>query len=203
MGLGFTFRANLLGPWNTAQGFLISQFEELYAALTAISPLTDNLKLPYRKSATLLTDSTGIPTLHQQVRAVVNNGGQSLTDSTLTAITGTMEVFDIGDLWNPAFPTRLTVPPIDGEGTYLVAGILGFAANAAGVRQIRIAVNGVDRQPFVTRPASSAVYVETLVVTTLIALRGGDYLELKALQISGGALATDVGQFCAIKLAAA
>ena len=204
MALGFSYRGQLQAEWESARGYLVAQFDELYAALATLSPLTDNVKLPYKDSATLLTTSRGLPSLHQQVRAAVYNSVvQAIADVTLTNLTFNSAVFDVGGMWNPAFPTRLTVPPVDGEGTYLVMAVCPFAANAANQRQIRINKNGTTQLPFVNVPAAAA-FVQTPTVSQLLPALGGDYFEIQVYQDSGGPLNTATRpQLSAIKLAAA
>ena len=43
MALSFRFREKLLGPWDTAKGFLISELDYLFAGLAPIGPLIDSL----------------------------------------------------------------------------------------------------------------------------------------------------------------
>jgi len=209
MGLGFSRRAQLLlTQWGTVtSGALVAQFDEWAAALTVLAPITEHVRLPYQKSATLLTDSTGIPLLHVQARASVSRStAQVVTTGTVTTLSFDTELFDVGDMWNPAFPTRLTVP-IGGAGTYLVSAIVPWAANAAGTfRQIRILKSGVT-QLVLLSSAPTAFIVDQQRVELLTAI-DGDYFEVQGLHDVGGNLnAGVIGgtnlQFSAMKLAAA
>ncbi len=208
MGLGFSYRGQIIGGWDAARAALLAQLDEWTAAFGFLSPLVDNFRLPYPKSATLFTDSMGIPSLHVQARATVyRSTAQVVATATVTTLSFDRELFDVGDLWNPAFPTRLTVP-IDGEGTYLVTAIVPWAASAAGTfRQIRIAKNGTGAAPFATVPVVGGAVLcqqETLLLPLIVS----DYLEVMVLHDVGGNLnAGDGGnariQFSAMKLAAA
>lgn len=59
MAIGFDFRQELYGPWETAQGALIEQFDRLYASLSVIQPLLSLATLP--ASSVLVTDTIGSP----------------------------------------------------------------------------------------------------------------------------------------------
>jgi len=207
MGLGFSYRGQIVGGWDAARAALLAQLDEWTAAFGFLAPLADNFKVPYPESATLLTTSTGIPSLHQQVRASVYRiTAQVVATATVTTLSFDTELFDVGDMWNPAFPTRLTVPA-GGAGTYLVTAIVPWAANAAGTfRQIRIAKNGAANSPLLTS-APTGVIVDQQRTLFLPAI-GGDYFEVQGLHDVGGNLnAGDGGsqriQFSAMKLAAA
>ncbi len=177
--------------------------KELCAGLGALSPLAANLVLPYKESGTILTSSVGIPSIHQQCRAfVVRTAAQQLTTATVTAITFDTMGFDIGTMWNPALPTRLTVP-VGGGGTYLCLAQAGFAANAVGQRQMRITKNGAALQAILNLPAAAAFEVD-LHVSQLIPVIDGDYFGIDVYQDSGGNLNTTANtQLSVIKLAAA
>jgi hypothetical protein len=75
-------------------------------------------------------------------------------------------------------------------GIYEVSGGAAFAANATGRRLARLAFNGtVIGGSLAGIPANTAT-VGYSVRTTLVRLAVGDYVELQALQESGGNLAT-------------
>jgi len=58
MALTFNYEAQLRGPYESAQGFLIAQFQEWQAGFQPLNPL---LGLAYIPNATLTTDSAGNP----------------------------------------------------------------------------------------------------------------------------------------------
>lgn len=206
------FRDQLLTVQDQAVGFLVKEFDSLFASLAFLSPLADNWKLPTVKNGTIFTTSAGLPSVHQQVRCCAYSGAlQTLTTATVTTITFDSELFDIGGMHDPStFTSRLTVPT-GGDGLYLVSAICPFASNAVGQRQLRITKNGqntTETTPYCILPAGIVGFVMTLEHTLLIPMIAGDYVEMDAYQDSGGNLnAGDGGtsrtQLTAIKIAAA
>jgi hypothetical protein len=202
MSLEFAYRLQLLTVQEPAIGFLVKSFDELCAGLQALSPLAANLRLPYTKSGALMTTSVGIPGLHQQVRAAaIRTAAQTLTTGQVANVTFESTTFDIGGMWNPSFPTRLTVPP-GGEGLYLVVGLAPFAANAAGQRQIQLLKNGNAINATVANVPAAAAFTVAVEMTQLATAIAGDYFELLVYQDSGGFLNVSSLQMTAMKLAA-
>jgi hypothetical protein len=133
----------------------------------------------------------GIQYATAQPRAVVyNSTTQSLSDSTLTAITFDTEDFDVGSMHSTSVNTSRITCPANGTGAYLVIGKVTYAANATGVRVARIRKGGSDVATQATHAATAGA---TQVVQT-ICLIGmtppSDYVELYGFQTSGGALNT-------------
>jgi hypothetical protein len=105
------------------------------------------------------------------------------------AVSFDTEIFDQGgNFWDPAFPTRLTIPQ---DGMYIFGGCGLWAANATGTREIGFRINGstviqLNDQPTDTinggtnTPWQSVGYQKRLGM--------GEYLELVVRQESGGAL---------------
>lgn len=56
----FEFESQILGPWSTAQGFIVQQFQSLINQLSAIAPML-GLQVPYPASCSLITDVHGNP----------------------------------------------------------------------------------------------------------------------------------------------
>jgi hypothetical protein len=110
----------------------------------------------------------------------------SVANTTETSISWTAEAWDVGNLHDLATnPTRFTVPT-GGDGLYFVEGQVQFAANATGIRSVRIYVNGaiVARNDY---PAGTTDGL-SFQVTAVLALIAADYVEVKVYQSSGGAL---------------
>ena len=118
---------------------------------------------------------------------------QSIPNNTATAI-----VFDTEDLDNDGMhslvtnPSRLTcVTP----GRYLVSGNIPYDVNAAtGTREVRVVKNGaasaVAGGRLMTAVSSATVGTTCALSALEVSLDVGDYLELVALQVSGGSLNT-------------
>jgi len=121
---------------------------------------------------------------------VFHNVNQSITTGTDTALAFNSERFDqAGNAADTMHDTvtnnsRLTCRY---AGVYQITGTVGFAANATGIRQAQIRLNGttslvLDRHTTVT---ANDDYIN---VSTLYLLAVNDYVELLAFQSSGGAL---------------
>jgi hypothetical protein len=131
-----------------------------------------------------------------QPRAVVRNTStQSIPTSTWTALTFATDDTDIGDMHSPSVNTsRLTVPSGEG-GIYLVHGAVSFGASASGVRGIRLFLNGgatASLEQYVPGFSTSSVG-PTVMVTELVSLAAGDYLEVQVFQDTGGSISTVAG----------
>ena len=72
-------------------------------------------------------------------------------------------------------------------GVYDIGVVLGWVANAAGVRIVRIRLNGGTYIAIDDRNATSAGNTECAFMTEY-KLAAGDYLEVEVFQNSGGAL---------------
>lgn len=102
-------------------------------------------------------------------------------------VTANSEYFDNASLHSTSSNTsRLTVPS-GGGGKYLMGSSISMAANATGIRSIRILSGGVLLLTQVNQPGSSAVAFDVPIVT-LAGLSAADYIETEAFQSSGGNL---------------
>jgi hypothetical protein len=119
---------------------------------------------------------------------------QSLTNNTDTAVTFNSEVFDTDGFHdNSTNNSRITIPS-GKAGKYLLTAQISFAANAAGVRVIKIFKNGsILMLPSVIAPAPATDFT-VINNTTLVDASVGDYFEVFALQSSGGALNLNISQ---------
>jgi hypothetical protein len=116
---------------------------------------------------------------------------QSLPHATPQGVALDSEVFDTGGLYTPPNDTMTISVP----GTYLLTAQLNYAADADGLRQLRIKVNSA-----VAASASAAATsgVNTIVpLSTIARLSAGDVLSIEAYQTAGNNLDTspftDVG----------
>lgn len=115
--------------------------------------------------------------------SVLRTSTQSLPDDTSTAIAFESAAFDEGDLWDIGAATRLTIAD---DGKYLVGATLSFAADTTGKRQLIVRLNGTDVIAASEIPAVAGA--ENVCIAIVADLVATDYLELMALQDSGGAL---------------
>lgn len=120
---------------------------------------------------------------------------QSLTSGAYTALTFTTEDLDDdpdggGAHSNSSNTSRYTAVY---AGWYWCSGGASFVASAAGQRAVRYAVNGTAVSGSETfMDANAAFTTELAARAMLVFLNAGDYVELQAMQSSGGALNTEV-----------
>ena len=112
---------------------------------------------------------------------------QSIANSTNQAITFDSENFDTNAFHSTSSNTsRITIPANYG-GYYRVTGYVGFASNATGVRSAKIYKNAASVIHF-SQPITATGNPQSAGGTATLNLAVGDYIELIALQSSGGAL---------------
>lgn len=119
---------------------------------------------------------------------------QSIPDSTVTALTFNTpmrrpngELYDTGGFHSTTIQTsRFTIPP-GAEGTYLAIGGTTFVPGIAGFRVLQMTKNG-SYFAGVFFPSASAVNKTVAQVSGWVEGVAGDYFELTAFQVSGGAL---------------
>lgn len=122
---------------------------------------------------------------------VYNSGAISISNSSLTALTFDSERVDVGSCHSTGSnPSRLTAPD---AGYYSSAGNVSWAANATGVRQASIRLNGATIIGEVILPNVGAGTAAEIQVVASYQLAAGDYLELCVLQNSGGSLNVNAG----------
>jgi hypothetical protein len=125
---------------------------------------------------------------------VWNSVNQGTTSGAVTPITFDTEAFDSDAFHDSGTnPSRMTVPT-GLDGYYLITGVVVFSNNATGIRDAKLVLNGVagvgtdlaaGRQDNPSGTNNARV-----LVTTTYRLAAADYVELVALQSSGGALGT-------------
>src|SRR5262245_8790974 len=119
---------------------------------------------------------------------VYHNTTQSISDSTVTAVSLNSERFDTDTIHdNSTNNSRLTCKT---AGKYLIIANVGFASNATGYRSVAIRLNG---STYIASTQVTAINGATtrLAPSTLYALAVNDYVEAIVFQTSGGALNTE------------
>ncbi len=115
----------------------------------------------------------------------------SIPDNVNTLVTfpdATNTVIDKHGFYDSANPDRLTIPPGYG-GAYIWNGIISWAADAVGVRQMSIAENGVVGAQVDAREAAADGAVTTIYSRIPVeVVPAGTYYEMYGQQNSGGAL---------------
>ena len=112
---------------------------------------------------------------------------QSIANSTQTAISWNVEVYDTDAYHdNSTNPTRITIPAGLG-GKYLISTTLPYVASAVGQRVGYIHING--SLTYLTAQGNLSATVGTFVDYAYTAnLTAGDYIEISTFQDTGGAL---------------
>lgn len=112
------------------------------------------------------------------------SGVTALANNTATVIALATPLWGNGSVWNGATPSRLTATL---TGRYLILANVGFDANAVGRRICQIRANGVT---LVTEQATNTAATGTAVIhaASEYDLLAGEYVEMLALQTSGGPL---------------
>lgn len=131
-----------------------------------------------------------------------NSAVQNLANNTATAVTFDTELFDTDTIHSTASNTsRFTVPSGKG-GKWRFTTNIAFAANATGWRGIYLFKNGTTKiigSAMRHLPTSGAS--TSCVTSVTIDLVATDYIEVYAIQTSGGAL--DIGHATATELQSA
>lgn len=119
---------------------------------------------------------------------VYNSANLSIATATQTVLTFNSERYDVGGCHSTSSNTsRLTVPSGAG-GVYAIGGVASFAANATGIRNVSILLNGATVIDGHDATSVSASGPHTISVSTQYKLAAGDYVELRVYQTSGGLL---------------
>lgn len=123
-------------------------------------------------------------------RVYRNTSNQSIPNGTQTAVQFNAENYDTDSLHdNATNNTRLTIPT---TGLWLLQGSIDFAANTTGFRGVNFYLNGTTfLAGTILDPGDP---VSRLQASTMEELTAGDYIELLALQDTGGALDVNFGR---------
>lgn len=139
----------------------------------------------------LLADSaqsTGVKWIDPPRCKVRNSAAISVPHATETVLTFNTELFDVGGMHSTTTNTgRLTVPT-GGDGDYIIGSHVTFAANATGVRQLLIRLNGITSLVVQRQYAVGSGFADRLQCSTVVSLVAGDYIEVTAYQNTGANL---------------
>lgn len=124
---------------------------------------------------------------HARVR---RTGAPALTTAVRAALTFDAERVDVGATHSTVTNTERLVAPAGEGGWYLAGGHGEFpAGGSSGNRQLAIRVNGTTLIAVSDIPTNGIADVS---LATAYQLNAGDYLELCALQTSGGAMSMNI-----------
>lgn len=147
----------------------------------------------YDTSALFNTVSNGGLFLTNQPLFKGNQGAvQSIPNAAITALAIDSATIDTyGGHSNVTNSSRYTAQL---AGWYLVGAEYAAAANATGLRLVRISKNGAYASPSQTVVATAGTGLDTNIQTvTIVQLAVGDYVEATVYQTSGGALNSTPG----------
>ena len=154
MAFSFRFREKLMGPWESARGFLVAELDYLYAGLAPIGPLVDSLSSQTFAQAgnyppgtvMVANENTGAPSF-SPILPMPLQFSQTLTIS-VSVLTGVVANY------NPAgFDQAAQVRLTGGAATQLT----GMQASAALGGGYKLLVNvGANAIVFLHRHASSS-----------------------------------------------
>ena len=119
---------------------------------------------------------------------VYNSSSLSVATATFTALTFNSERYDVGGCHSTSSNTSRLTAPSGGGGVYHITGHATFAANATGIREVRIRLNGATYIAAVSDTTVSASGDHSMVVSCDYKLTAADYVELVVYQSSGGLL---------------
>ena len=117
---------------------------------------------------------------------VYHGASQNIANSSWVTLAFNSERYDTDSIHgNVTNNSRLTCRT---AGKYLIIGQIGFPANSTGSRAGVILLNGTTYISHVLQDATSD-FGNAIICTTIYDLAVNDYVELQALQSSGGTLA--------------
>lgn len=154
--------------------------------------------MPYVSPATVAAGTTGLAAWGNAVKAgldylantpacrVYHNAAQSAPNATFLVLAFNSERFDLASLHDTATNnSRLTA---SSAGIYHIFGHVSWAANATGIREVQILLNGATVIADIIVPTAGAGAVTSMTIDTLYALAAGNYVELRVWQNSTAAL---------------
>lgn len=152
---------------------------------------TQGKALPYDVVQAVMDELVAMETAFINGRArcsAYHNTTQSLTSGLGATLSLNSEDFDVGTMHDTSTNnTRVTIPA-GNNGVYMVIGGTAFQSNATGYRQLTIVKNAITTIASVIVPVNSGTVQTNAQVTVMASLVASDYLELNAVQTSGGSL---------------
>ena len=117
---------------------------------------------------------------------VTSTSNITIPNSTFSTLTFDTEVFDQGNLFDAGQPTRLTAAT---TGIYLISASVQFGNNQTGMRHVNLTKNGSSDFATESRNAVSTSGFSTYItISTVQAMSGGDYVEVRVFQNSGASM---------------
>jgi hypothetical protein len=187
----FTDRNN---PTNTPGYILCADATMALGAPTDQGSLRLGDSTSMNASVEIILDSPSVKIFganSEYVARVTATAAQSLTNNTVTKITfNTASATPDIDSYDPNgwFNNTNDRIVIGQDGFYNISANVGFATNATSRRLVLIYVNGVQREG--VQVTASSAGTTLLSISTNLYLVADDYVEVHALQQSGGALNT-------------
>lgn len=121
---------------------------------------------------------------------VYDTGAQNAANATATALTYNSERFDVGGMHSTSSNTGRITIPTGGGGIYVVTCHIEWAANATGIREVSIRLNGATLLASQNVHSTTALGI-TMSVSTIYKVAAGDYFDSYVYQTSGGILAVN------------
>lgn len=149
----------------------------------SLEHITENDWAAVNRNTDMLRDAVNPPVVAARV---FNSAAITLTSGVGAVLTFDSERFDTGNLHSTVSNTSRLTAPI--TGLYLIGASVEFAANATGIRQFTLRLNGTTIIGVIDQVLSSAGGVTWLTTDTIYRLVAGDYVEVVAAQNSGGNL---------------
>jgi hypothetical protein len=135
-----------------------------------------------------------LPLAHAKYACVLRQtGSQTYATGALAAVAFSVEDWDPHGMHDAGTPSRIIIPV---AGLWLVNGYSLWPNNTVGRRTLQIWVNGSTVTISGAMPVTDGGGTPTVIVAQLV-LAAGDYLELAAIQQSGGDLAISSCRFAA------
>jgi hypothetical protein len=161
--------------------------------ITLAAPVTATnrtITLPDATGTLLSTATPGVP-IGGPAFSAYSGSNQTLSNSTWVKVQFGLEEFDTNSNYDNATNYRFT-PTV--AGYYQVIGACNFATNSSATRFLQVYKNGSSFKQLQNVVANGLNYME-LSGSCLVYLNGStDYVELYALQNSGGSLDTSGNQ---------
>lgn len=197
-----TNKVTVIAPASVTADRTVTLPDETGTVITTGTSATTGMGFVVDEDDMTSNSATKVPT-QQSVKAYVDaNSGtygarvrkssaQALNNDTATTLSWDTEVFDTNTLHdNATNNSRLTLNKV---GTWLVGGIVQFAANATGYRCAFIYKNGAGYSTPIRVPAASGIGTNVPFAEVVQASAITDYVELLAQQNSGGSLNVESG----------
>jgi hypothetical protein len=122
--------------------------------------------------------------------AVYNSVAQSIPNTTASVLTFDTEMYDVGGCFDPASPSRITVP-VGGGGRWIFVAHVSWATNVTGQRLSGLlgTINGAPVTLALDYKTPVTGFTSThTIVSPPLELVDGDYFTVSLYQNSGGAL---------------